>query len=240
VVKITLAKFFVKTVGIFVRAVQDSLRSRADTVSKVLHQSSVLESVTYVKEFCSDAILFDSREKLWEFSLKQLESAKPLIFEFGVAHGKSINFLSDACPESIIYGFDSFQGLEENWYSGNALKGSISTNGKTPKVRKNIKLVIGSFKESIPRFLENCEFQRVDFMLIDSDTYEACKLVLNSFKSMIDSKTIIVFDEFFGYYNYQKFEFRAFNEFLRENELEFECIGFTNSSAAFRVRAITK
>ena len=66
-VKLTLAKFFSKTVGIFVRAVQDSLRSRADTISKVLHSGAVFESAKYIKEFCSDAILFDSREKLWKF-----------------------------------------------------------------------------------------------------------------------------------------------------------------------------
>ena len=40
------------------------------------------------------------------------------IFEFGVYKGGTINYLAHKMPNSIIYGFDSFQGLPEDWRKG--------------------------------------------------------------------------------------------------------------------------
>mgnify|MGYP000079224382 CR=1 FL=1 len=78
--------------------------------------------------------------------------------EFGVWQGGSINFFSSKFPNSQFYGFDSFEGLPENWRPGFE-KGTFSLNGMLPKVNANVKLIPGWFNESLPYFLENVNLE---------------------------------------------------------------------------------
>jgi hypothetical protein len=55
-----------------------------------------------------------------------------LILEFGVRHGTSIRQLASLTPQNPIYGFDSFEGLPEDWHQES--KEVYSTRGKIPKV----------------------------------------------------------------------------------------------------------
>jgi len=65
-------------------------------------------------------MMFYSKLELWTYCLSstsQLElSNGGIIAEFDVYKGESINFFAKKYPNSRLFGFDSFQGLEENWY----------------------------------------------------------------------------------------------------------------------------
>ena len=54
-----------------------------------------------------------------------------------------------------IYGFDSFDGLEEEW-SMNEYNpiGTFSLNKKKPKVSNNVKLIVGKVQETLENFLK--------------------------------------------------------------------------------------
>ena len=67
--------------------------------------------------------------------------------EFGVNNGVSINFISRFRDKGrCVYGFDSFQGLPEDWVKGkyNIVSKAKFTNASS-KCKKNIKLVVGFF-----------------------------------------------------------------------------------------------
>ena len=62
-----------------------------------------------------------------------------LIAEFGVATGRTINHIARLRPEDIVHGFDSFEGLPEDWTS-RMPKGFFKRTA-LPKVRENVKLL---------------------------------------------------------------------------------------------------
>ena len=93
----------------------------------------------------------------------------------------------------------------------------------------------------LPKFLvENHE--SVAFLHIDSDLYSSAKTVLNLLRERIVVNTIIVFDDYFNYPNWQKGEFKAFQEFVKENNIRYEYMGFTSrlKAEAIAVRVTQK
>lgn len=134
--------------------------------------------------------------------------------EFGVWNGNSINFIASKIqPTQIIYGFDSWQGLPEDWVTLNRVHpaGSYSTNGTLPNVAANVKLVSGWFESTLPQFvLEHPE--PTAFVHIDSDLYSSAKTVFTHIGPSLVKGSVVVFDEWFA----TGCEDRAFKEFLEE------------------------
>lgn len=161
--------------------------------------------------------------------------SKKIVLEFGVYKGYSLNYFAKKLPHSIIYGFDSFLGLEQNWYVNTAKRGTLSLSGKPPKkLFDNVELVIGSFKNTIPDFsMKNPQLQ-IDLLHIDCDTYSATKLVLASFADNLRPGSIVIFDEFFGYPNWQFHESKAFSEYVTEHKVDYKVIGFSNNQIAIK------
>jgi len=65
-------------------------------------------------------------------------------------------------------------------------------------------------------------------MHIDSDIYESARDIFNCAKTKIGNGCVIVFDEFLGYENYENNEWKAFWEYVHENDIIFEWIGGNN------------
>ncbi|MCH7687135.1 MAG: class I SAM-dependent methyltransferase [Planctomycetes bacterium] len=142
--------------------------------------------------------------------------------EFGVHTGKTINVIA-MHTENTVYGFDSFEGLPEDWRQGK-LNGRYSTDGNLPDVKPNVELISGWFEETLPQFLEKHP-ESVALIHIDCDLYSSTKTVLTHLKKRIVAGTVIVFDELFNYPEYEKHEIKAFYEFLKETNVQFEWIG---------------
>lgn len=156
--------------------------------------------------------------------LKQKEGT--LWLEFGVASGRTINYISRFC-DGIVYGFDSFEGLPETWRAGYE-KGVFNMNGVGPVVNENVRLVKGWFNESLPGFLEDVgSGKKVSFLHIDCDIYSSTKYILNILKGVLDKDCVVVFDELVNYpgYDGETGELRALAEFLRDNDVKYSWIG---------------
>jgi hypothetical protein len=66
--------------------------------------------------FKSSLVCPDIKEDPLKFCLSNnLVPSTGLILEFGVFSGNSINIIADKFPLRTIYGFDSFEGLPEEW-----------------------------------------------------------------------------------------------------------------------------
>jgi hypothetical protein len=145
--------------------------------------------------------------------------------ELGVFEGKSINHIAKLKPENTIWGFDSWQGIEEDWAYHDKMfpKGSYSTNGIIPQVESNVKLVSGWFEESLPKWLSENPGP-IAYIHIDSDTYSAAKTIFKYLGPRIVKGTVISFDEWFV----SDCEEKAFKEWLRETSRTASMVVKTN------------
>jgi hypothetical protein len=142
------------------------------------------------------------------------------LFEFGVYNGRTANFIAERTPGEVVFGFDSFAGLPKDWRPG-FRKGAFAT--VAPKLRPNIRLVVGLFEDTLPAFLA-MHVGPVSFMHVDCDLYSSTQTILRLCRSRIQTGTIIVFDEYFNYPGWQDHEHKAFMEFIAETGHSFKYI----------------
>ena len=146
-----------------------------------------------------------------------------LWLEFGVYKGSSIRQISKYTKKTI-YGFDSFEGIPDDWYC--VKKGYFSLNGIIPKIQeKNIKLIKGLFNDTLPQFVKEHVKEKIAFLHIDSDLYCSASTILTELQDLIIPGTIIIFDELINYPNYENGEFKAFYEFINKTIYNYEWIG---------------
>jgi hypothetical protein len=172
------------------------------------------------------------RERVFRESLEAV-TLPGLILEFGVYKGRSINKIGKFFPDRLVFGFDSFEGLPED-FTKKHKKASYTTDGKLPKVRSNVKLIRGWFQDTLPTFLK-MELGPVAYINFDADLYSSTKFILDCLKGRIISDTILYFDEFVT----PDFdgEYRAF----KESGIDAELLGYwwfesEYSSFAYKVR----
>lgn len=163
-----------------------------------------------------------------------------LWLEFGVYAGGSLNRIARYAKDgSLVYGFDSFEGLPEAWtgrveswdVSGRGSTygaGTFSLGGLMPNVDGNVRLIKGWYKDSLPKFLVEHR-ESVAFVHVDSDIYSSAKDIFNNLKGRICNGCVIVFDELIGYQCFEKHEWKAWWEFVEENHITFEWIGGNQS-----------
>ena len=156
--------------------------------------------------------------------MKLQHKSNTLWLEFGVFSGRTINYISNFTSEKV-YGFDSFEGLPENWREG-IDKGRFNMNGNLPQVNNNVELVKGWFNETLPDFIKT-QNKKVSFIHMDADLYSSTKCIFDNLKDYIDVDCIIVFDELLNYpgFDGETGELKAFYEFVTENNVEYDWIG---------------
>jgi hypothetical protein len=130
-------------------------------------------------------------------------------------------------PDEIIFGFDSFEGLQEDW-GGELPQGFFNLGGKLPKVKSNVRLVKGLVQNTLPKFVEELELKEVGIIHLDLDTFSPTKFCLETLSQIIKRDTVIIFDEYFGFPSWQDHEFRAWKEFVADHGIEYQYLGYTN------------
>ena len=152
-------------------------------------------------------------------SIKNNSDVKLLCLEFGVWKGDSINLLSKYTNK--IYGFDSFEGLKDDWHGFSGIaEESFNLNKKLPKVNKNVELIPGWIEETLDKFLDENKF-KIKFINIDVDTYKTSKYILERINPLLVENAIIIFDELYNYPGWDVGEYKALKEVFSENEYKF-------------------
>jgi len=156
--------------------------------------------------------LFSCSRKTLDFGLSHA-ALSGLVLEFGVLHGSSINHLAGGCGQTV-HGFDSFEGLPEDWGPNKA--GAYSTGGRRPEVAANVELHAGWFEDSLPGFVRNHP-GAVRFMNVDCDLYSSTQTVFAHLADRIRPGSVIVFDEYLCTARWRADEYRAFQEAVAAN-----------------------
>jgi hypothetical protein len=193
-------------------------------------------SMRYAIDNMKQAIIFRRKEDLWKYCIDKMESEVPVIVECGVFKGYSINYFAKLRPNGEIYGFDSFRGLREDWDGHFMTKGWFDLKGNPPKVFANVSLTRGWFHETLPTWVSNFGDSQIDFLHIDSDTYLAARVVLEKLKGNLKRGSIIVFDEYFGYPNWEEHEFAAWRDFVQETKISYRYLGFSDEAVGIIIQ----
>lgn len=193
---------------------------------------SKVQTLDYIDENMNGTLFFHDLEKLWDFTISQIDNPNEGdIFEFGVYKGRSINYLSSKLNNISFFGFDSFDGLKEDWTGTSLPKGHFALN-KLPKVNQNVSLIQGWFNETLPSFLDKFK-GKLKLIHIDCDTYESTYYVLTQLKErqMLDKGVMILFDEYFGYPGFKVGEMKAF----KEVSMPYKYIAFSNKQVLCKI-----
>lgn len=149
-----------------------------------------------------------------EFLTKNGE--EPIDFlEFGVWGGQSLRSWASLSThaDSRFFGFDSFEGLPEDWRSarGRMSKGTFSTDGKPPEIDDDrVRYVKGLYQDTLSAFLEDYQPQRNKVIHVDCDLYSSTLYVLTQLDPILED-SIVIFDEFDKILH----EFRAFQDYVQ-------------------------
>jgi predicted O-methyltransferase YrrM len=214
------------------RAVGDlEFRARRDLLAAG-ERDAALSSALWAEEVMPTARVFHDPVSTLEYAL----SAAPqggMALEFGVFAGRSLTVIADARKGENVYGFDSFQGLPED-YRPHVRQGVFALD-QLPRV-EGAELVVGWFDDTLPVFLATHPGP-VDFLHVDGDLYSSAVTVLDLVGPRLLPGSIVVFDEFFNYPGWQKHEFRAWEEYLARTgtEVAYEAYTSNNEQVVARI-----
>ena len=195
-----------------------------------LRKIATEESIKYIQKNMKNCLCFSHKvDILFDYALPKINS-NGLILEFGVRKGTSIKEIAKRIRKRTCHGFDSFEGLPEDWAGQQYPKGAYSEKGKMPKVPKNVVLHQGWFKDTLPKFLQNNK-EKIDFIHFDCDLFSSTKLILDLIGNRFQKGTILIFDEYFNYPNWKNHEFKAFKQFTKKENVLYEYLAFTSKSA---------
>ena len=198
---------------------------------ELVYQHAHERSARFIEANASKALLFGRKGPLLDYVAKHIPDGG-LMIECGVFKGASINRMAKLHPERTIYGFDSFEGLSEDWVGNNLQAGSFDIGGVLPAVEPNVTLIKGWIDDTLQPFLKKNDAV-INYLHIDTDTYSPAKTILTQTKSRLVPGSIVLFDELFGYPVWEENEYKALQETIPEDCYEF--IGFSQMQAALRI-----
>lgn len=193
-------------------------------------------SVDYVERAMPDALGFDSQRELIEYSLAETKVDGHYL-EFGVFTGGTIRFIAARVGDHSVHGFDSFEGLPEAWGGFNLGGRAFDVKGKLPRVPANVHLHRGWFENSLPPWLQK-NSGHIAFVHIDCDLYSSTRTIFTLLTERIVPGTIILFDEYFNFPNWERHEFKAFQEFVTDNAITYTYLAFARQQVAVRIDSV--
>jgi ElaB/YqjD/DUF883 family membrane-anchored ribosome-binding protein len=213
---------------------QLEIRTRRDLVFAG-EQEAALQSANFVRDHMPHAPQFGHPHETLEHALS-LAPEGGLALEFGVYQGTTLKIIATARGGEGVFGFDSFEGLPENWRNGFPA-GAFNVDG-LPEV-PGAELVVGWFDEVLPGFLAEHEGP-VTFLHVDCDLYSSTKTVLELVGPRLVEGSVVHFDEYFNFPGWKDHEHKAWTEYVEKTGIEFSYEAFTydNEQVTMRVTKI--
>jgi len=204
-------------------------------VDKIAFLAAGVDSGLYAVAHMANAERFPNSRALLNYALVCAPSSG-MVLEFGVGSGTSINYIANQVPNRSVYGFDSFEGLPEDWRPGFP-RGTFRTSA--PKVADNVELIAGWFDQTLPKFVAEIAREPIALLHVDCELYSSTRTIFNFLCDRIQPGTIIVFDEYLNYPEWRAHEFLAFKEFVAARGVGYEYIGLVPTHQQVAVRILT-
>lgn len=209
----------------------------------LLRDYAVQDSFDALRDHMVGAMLFEEKKRIRQWCLQQAILAlgtHGLFAEFGVWRGHGVNQFARhlAKADVTVWGFDSFEGLEEDWtgHARGAEEGRYSLDGVLPEVRGNVHLVKGWVQDTVPGWLADHPDSPVIFAHLDMDTYTPTRFVLDAIRPRLRPGTVLLFDELYGYPGWRGHEWKALQEALPEQSYRF--IAFSGQAVGIMIERV--
>lgn len=162
-------------------------------------------------------------EALFSVALAKVDGARPLYLEFGVFEGRSMRWWSQHLrnPDARLVGFDSFQGLPDDWRPG-LPAGTFATAGPPHIDDDRVSFQVGWFDDTLRDFAIPDHDQLI--INVDADLYSSAVTVLTWAEKHLRPGSLIYFDEFPD----RDHEMRAMMEFLDRGLFDLRPIAIAN------------
>ncbi|MGE0386445.1 MAG: class I SAM-dependent methyltransferase [Gammaproteobacteria bacterium] len=183
------------------------------------------KTVEFLRTHGGDALCLRTREKLLDFAVGRMPQ-EGLIAEFGVDRGASIRHIAARVAPRTVFGFDGFAGNPEDWSGWNAPRGVFDRGGALPRVPGNVQLVKGWFQDTLPDFVR-VHPEPVALLHVDCDLYSSTKTIFQWLADRLRPGSVIVFDEYFNYVNWEQHEHKAFQEMIASTGLRYRYAAYS-------------
>jgi hypothetical protein len=138
-----------------------------------------------------------------------------IALEFGVASGTTLRMIAEKMP---AYGFDSFEGLPEDWRAGFPAGMFACAVPDVPGAT----IIPGLFEDTLQEWYPP---RRIGLLHIDCDLYSSTTTVLHYVGPFMWHGCIVVFDEWHGYPGCEDHEQKAWREYTEEFGTSWEVLG---------------
>lgn len=164
----------------------------------------------------------ETRDEVFASVAEQVRDKRVLYLEFGVFEGASMRYWSGTLrhPDSKLHGFDSFEGLPEDWdIDGPHVKGTFNVKGQIPQIDDpRVEFFKGWFNDTLPSY--KVPEHEALVLVLDADLYSSTYFVLSQLRPHIKPGTFIYFDDM----SRPDHEPAAFANFMRESGSRFRLI----------------
>lgn len=176
-----------------------------------------LELGALVESLYADVPLVECSDRFGVFAeaLRAIRGVAPLYLEFGVYEGETISWWSENLlgTKAHLVGFDSFEGLPEDWRPGFSA-GAFRTQGPPDVKDPRVAFVAGWFENTIPNYQPPLHDQLI--INIDSDLYSSARTVLEWAAPRLVTGSLLYFDELSD----RDHELRALQELLATTDIQ--------------------
>lgn len=193
------------------------------SVVDLAFRDAVEEAYLEFKEVMAGCMVFEDRFELLRFACSR--AGDGCFLEFGVLDGASLSVIRK-CTSRRVVGFDSFEGLSEDWLGTRFGRGAAGRGGVVPAsvwevkgaevVRGRVEFTLGPFLSGLKR--------DVGFVHLDLDCFGPTRFVLEAVKPCLSVGAVLVFDDFYGFPGWRGGEYRALLEVFGSG-FEFLCFG---------------
>ena len=203
-------------------------------------EHSIRDSFEAFREEMLQALMVPQKGRMRSWCLDRAiaaHGAGGLYLEFGVFRADGLNHFARklAKHDLSITGFDSLQGLSEDWTGNHNGReaGSYSVHGKMPKLEPNAALRDGWVQDTLPGFLEEHGTEKIAFAHLDFDTYTPTAYALEQIRDRLIPGTVLLFDELYGYPGWRHHEYKALKETLPDDAYRYLC--FSRQSVGIEI-----
>ena len=185
-------------------------------------------TASFADQVMPDAVFLMDQFAFIESKKVEMDANSGHILDLGVYSGGSTRNLARIFPDKVIHGFDSFEGLPDDW--SYVLSGTFDAKGLLPDVPDNVRLYKGWFEDTLPLWFDEYSGNPISVLRIDCDIYSSTKTIFDVLSPLIQPGTWIIFDELIGYSGWQNHEYKAFTEFIEatNHKYKYESYGLTH------------
>lgn len=210
------------------------IRDRRDMIAAG-EREAVLGSARFARTEMPEAVTCPHPDSTLEHALG-LAPSGGMALEFGVYRGRTLRRIAAHRGDGRVFGFDTFTGLPEAWRAGfpAGAFADVGEGGALPDV-PGAELIVGLFEGTVHGFLA-AHPGPVDFLHVDSDLYSSAVTVLEAVGPRLRAGSIVLFDEFLNFPEWEQHEARAWWEYTGKHGVRYTPVCYTHDNEQVAVR----